>query len=212
MDRHLIDIKKTDQDMNFGGKSGTDHTPNSVELVSQHAVSHGKRKRFGFVEDDFIVYPAPGVGQIVSIEEQIVAGTSLELFVIYFTKAKLTVRVPTRKAAGVGMRSPSDAALIHCVKRILGEPPRRSRGNWSRLALEYGSKINSGDIAAITEVVRDLYRPGVDSGQSFSERQLYETALDRLSEEMALVDGTSREQSVENVEGLLKAGKLKRIA
>ena len=115
-------------------------------------------------------------------------------------------------AAGAGMRSPSDPASIHRVKRILGETPRRGRGTWSRLALEYGSKINSGDIAAITEVVRDLYRPGVDSGQSFSERQLYETALDRLSEEMALVDGTSKEQSVENVVGLLKAGKLKRIA
>jgi CarD family transcriptional regulator len=198
--------------MHFDGKVRTDRTPDTAELISQHSEPHGKRRRFGFVEKDFIVYPAHGVGQIVSIEEQIVAGASLEFFVIYFTKAKLTVRVPTRKAGNVGMRSPSDPASIHCVKRILGETPRRSRGTWSRLALEYGSKINSGDIAAITEVVRDLYRPGVDSGQSFSERQLYETALDRLSEEMALVDGISKKQSVENVESLLRAGKLKRIA
>lgn len=198
--------------MNFDGKVAADRTPDTVELVAQHSEPDGKRKQFGFVENDFIVYPAHGVGQIVSIEERIVAGTSLEFFVIYFTKAKLTVRVPTRKAANVGMRRPSDPASIHRVRRILGETPRRSRGTWSRLALEYASKINSGDIAAITEVVRDLYRPGADSGQSFSERQLYETALDRLSEEMALVDGTSKEQSVENVEGLLRVGKLKRIA
>jgi CarD family transcriptional regulator len=208
----LVEIKKIDRDMNFDGKVRTDRTPGAAELVSQHSEPHGKQKRFGFAEKDFVVYPAHGVGQIVSIEEQIVAGASLEFFVIYFAKARLTVRVPTRKAANVGMRSPSDPASIHRVKRILGETPRRGRGIWSRLALEYGSKINSGDIAAIAEVVRDLYRPGVDSGQSFSERQLYETALDRLSEEMALVDGTSKEQSVENVEGLLRAGKLKRIA
>jgi CarD family transcriptional regulator len=198
--------------MNFDRKVGTNRIPEATKFVSQHSEVLGKQKRFGFEEKDFIVYPAHGVGQIVSIEEQIVAGTSLEFFVIYFAKAKLTVRVPTRKAANIGMRSPSDPASIHRVKRILGETPRRSRGTWSRLALEYAGKINSGDIAAITEVVRDLYRPGVDSGQSFSERQLYETALDRLSEEMALVDGTSKEQSVENVEGLLRAGKLKRIA
>jgi CarD family transcriptional regulator len=208
----LIDIKKTDRDMNFDGKVRADRTPAAAKFVSKHSEPHDKQSRFGFEEEDFIVYPAHGVGQIVSIEEQIVAGASLEFFVIYFAKAKLTVRVPTRKAANVGMRSPSDPASIHRVKRILSETPRRSRGTWSRLALEYGSKINSGDIAAITEVVRDLYRPGVDSGQSFSERQLYETALDRLSGEMALVDGTSKEQSVEHVESLLRAGKLKRIA
>jgi CarD family transcriptional regulator len=198
--------------MNVDGKVRADRTPDAAEFVSRHSEPHDQQRRFGFEEKDFIVYPAHGVGQIVSIEEQVVSGASLEFFVIYFAKAKLTVRVPTRKAANVGMRSPSDPASIRRVKQILGETPRRGRGTWSRLALEYGSKINSGDIAAITEVVRDLYRPGVDSGQSFSERQLYETALDRLSEEMALVDGTSKEQSVENVEGLLRAGKLKRIA
>jgi CarD family transcriptional regulator len=213
VDRQLVDIEKTDQDMSFERKVRVaDSTAQAAEFVSQHSGAHGKQKRFGFVEDDFVVYPAHGVGRIVSIEEQIIAGATLEFFVIYFKKAKLTVRVPTRKAANVGMRSPSDLASIHRVKQILGETARRVRGTWSRLALEYASKINSGDITAITEVVRDLYRPGVDTGQSFSERQLYETALDRLSEEMALVEGISREQSVENVEGLLRAGKLKRSA
>jgi CarD family transcriptional regulator len=198
--------------MNLDGKVKSDRVPEAAELVSTHSEPHGRRERFGFVEKDFIVYPAHGVGQIISIEEQIVGGASLEFFVIYFEKTKLTVRVPTRKAANVGMRSPSDPASILRAKRILGETPRRARGTWSRLALEYGSKISSGDIAAITEVVRDLYRPGVDPGQSFSERQLYETALDRLCDEISLVDGTSRKQSVENVEGLLRAGRLKRIA
>jgi len=198
--------------MSFDGKVKAGSAVQAAEFASQHTKAHEKQVRFGFSENDFVVYPAHGVGQIISIEEQIIAGARTEFFVIYFAKARLTVRVPTRKAANVGMRSPSDPASIHRVRKILGETPRRGRGTWSRLALEYASKINSGEIAAITEVVRDLYRPGMDSGQSFSERQLYETALDRLSEEMALVEGISKEQSVENVEGLLRAGKLKRIA
>jgi len=198
--------------MSFDGKLKTDTTAEVAGFVSRHAEAHGKQKIFGFAKNDFIVYPAHGVGQIVSIEEQIIAGASLEFFVIYFAKVKLTVRVPIRKAAHVGMRSPSDLASVQHVKKILGELPRRGRGTWSRLALEYASKIKSGDVAAIAEVVRDLYRPGIESAQSFSERQLYETALDRLCEEMALVDGISKDQSVEDVEGRLRATKLKRIA
>jgi CarD family transcriptional regulator len=97
------------------------------------------------------------------------------------------------------------------VKQILSETPRKGRGSWSRLAQEYGSKINSGDIVAIAEVARDLFRPG-DSGQSFSERQLFVLALDRLCGEIALVDGISEEKAVNELEGLLKIGKLKRSA
>jgi CarD family transcriptional regulator len=152
---------------------------------------------------DFIVYPAHGVGRILSIEERTVAGASLEFFVIFFTKLKMTVRVPVRKAANVGMRKPSDISLVQEVKRILTKTSQKSRGNWSRLAQEYDSKINSGDIVAIAEVARDLFRPG-DSGQSFSERQLYVSALNRLCGEIALVDGISEEQAVKELEGLLR--------
>lgn len=169
------------------------------------------KMRLEFKAKDFVVYPAHGVGQIISIEEQTVVGASMEFFVIFFTKSKLTVRVPVRKAANVGMRKPSDLSSVQGVKRILSETARKGRGNWSRLAQEYESKINSGDIVAIAEVARDLFRPG-DSGQSFSERQLYVSALDRLCGEIALVDGISEEKAANELEDLLKIGKLKRSA
>src|SRR4051812_29870691 len=138
------------------------------------------KTRLGFRATDFVIYPAHGVGQILSIEVQTVAGASMEFFVIFFTKSKLTVRVPVRKAANIGMRKPSDISSIQAAKLVLSETPRKGRGNWSRLAQEYEGKINSGDIVAVAEVARDLFRPG-DSYQSFSERQLYVSALDRLS-------------------------------
>ena len=166
---------------------------------------------FEFETASFVVYPAHGVGQILAIEEQTVAGASLEFFVIYFTKSKMTIRVPVRKAAKVGMRKLSDLSSVQEVKRVLSEASRKGRGNWSRLAQEYESKLNSGDIFAVAEVARDLFRPG-DSGQSFSERQLYMSALDRLCGEIALVNGISEEQAVEELGGLLKTSKLKRSA
>jgi CarD family transcriptional regulator, regulator of rRNA transcription len=134
-----------------------------------------------------------------------VAGASLEFFVIFFAKSKMTIRVPVLKAANVGMRKPSDLSSVQEVKKILSETPRRGRGTWSRLAQEYESKINSGDIVAVAQVARDLFRPG-DSGQSFSERQLYVSALDRLCGEIALVDGISEEQAAKEIEGLLRTG------
>ena len=164
-----------------------------------------------FKATDYVVYPAHGVGQVLSIEEQTVAGASLEFFVIFFAKSKMTVRVPVLKASNVGMRKLSDLSSIQEVKKVLSETPRRGRGTWSRVAQEYESKINSGDIVAVAQVARDLFRPG-DSGQSFSERQLYVSALDRLCGEIALVNGISEEQAVEELEGLLKTSKLKRSA
>jgi CarD family transcriptional regulator len=159
------------------------------------------------VEKDFIVYPAHGVGQIMAIEEQVVAGASLECFVVYFAKRQMTVRVPTRRAASAGMRKPSDSSAIERVKEVLTEAPRKARGIWAKVAQEHQAKINSGDINAVAEVVRDLCRPGADSGQSFSERQLYASALERLSGEVALVAGISEEQASKEIEGLAKAAR-----
>ena len=194
-------------------KANSDRTLAAEENSSDRPVANERKKtRFGFAETDFVVYPAHGVGQILSIEEQAVAGVSLEFFVINFAKSQMTVRVPTRKAASVGLRKPSDSATIQRAKLLLGQVPRKSRGTWSRLAQQYQNKINSGDIVAVAEVVRDLCRPGVDSGQSFSERQLYVSALDRLSSEVALVDGISGEQACREIETLVKAGALKRSA
>jgi len=164
-----------------------------------------------FKATDYVVYPAHGVGQVLSIEERTVAGASLEFFVIFFAKSKMTVRVPVLKASNVGMRKLSDLSSVQEVKKVLSETPRRGRGTWSRVAQEYESKINSGNIIALAQVARDLFRPG-DSGQSFSERQLYVSAFDRLCGEIALVDGNSEEQAAKEIEGLLKTGTLKRSA
>jgi len=164
-----------------------------------------------FKATDYVVYPAHGVGQVLSIEERTVAGASLEFFVIFFAKSKMTVRVPVLKASNVGMRKLSDLSSVQEVKKVLSETPRRGRGTWSRVAQEYESKINSGNIMALAQVARDLFRPG-DSGQSFSERQLYVSAFDRLCGEIALVDGNSEEQAAKEIEGLLKTGTLKRSA
>jgi CarD family transcriptional regulator len=163
------------------------------------------KARFGFGTRDFVVYPAHGVGQILSIEEQAIAGASLEVFVIYFAKSKMTLRAPTRKAANVGMRKLSGPDAIKRVRSTLSQRPNKPRGNWSRLAQEYSSKINSGDIIALAEVMRDLYRPPLNSGQSFSERQLYASALDRLSGEVALVDGITEKDAARDLESLMTA-------
>jgi CarD family transcriptional regulator len=198
--------KESNGDMSLESqKAGSDRTSVVSEAVPERLTTSGRGKtRFGFTKMDFVVYPAHGVGQILAIEEQTVAGASLEFFVIYFTKSKMTVRVPTRKATSVGLRKPTEPATIERVKRLLGEAPRKGRGTWARFAQEYQARINSGDIVAVAEVVRDLYRPG-DSGQSFSERQLYASALDRLSGEIALVAGVSEEQAEKEIESVVKA-------
>jgi CarD family transcriptional regulator len=165
-----------------------------------------RKTRFGFKTNDFVVYPAHGVGQILAIEEQTVAGARLEFYVIYFAKNKMTLRAPTRKAGKGGMRVLSDSTAMQRVRRTLSEPPYKARYNWSRLVQEYQRKINSGDIIAIAEVVRDLYRPSINSSQSYSERQLYMSALDRLSGEVALIDGITEQEAGRELEGLIITG------
>lgn len=142
-----------------------------------------------FRSNDFVVYPAHGVGQIVSIEEQEIAGIKLELFVISFEKDKMTLRVPTNKAADVGMRSLSTPDVISRAMEILKGKAKVKKAMWSRRAQEYEQKINSGDLIAIAEVVRDLHRADDQREQSYSERQLYEAALERLTREVAAVSG-----------------------
>ena len=146
-----------------------------------------KAKKSEFRPDDFVVYPAHGVGKIVSIEEQEVAGMSLEMFVISFEKDKMTLRVPTARATEIGMRSLASPDLIEQALATLKGKARVKRAMWSRRAQEYEQKINSGDLLAIAEVVRDLHRSDDQREQSYSERQLYEAALDRLTREVAAV-------------------------
>jgi len=160
-------------------------------------------QRQGFKTNEFVVYPAHGVGQILAIEEQEIAGAKLELFVINFMKDKMTLRVPTAKVANVGMRKLSDPALVKRALETLKGRARIKRTMWSRRAQEYEAKINSGDIVAIAEVVRDLYRSESQPEQSYSERQLYEAALDRLSREIAVVQHVTETEAVKEIEGQL---------
>jgi CarD family transcriptional regulator len=144
-----------------------------------------KAKTHEFRPNDFVVYPAHGVGKVVSVEEQEVAGMNLELFVISFEKDKMILRVPTNKATEVGMRGLSSPEIVAKAMHTLKGKARVKRAMWSRRAQEYEQKINSGDLISIAEVVRDLHRADDQREQSYSERQLYEAALERLTREIA---------------------------
>ena len=156
-----------------------------------------------FHPNEFVVYPAHGVGQIISIEEQEVAGTKLELFVVSFEKDKMTLRVPTHKASEIGMRSLSSPEVIEKAMTTLKGKARVKRAMWSRRAQEYEQKINSGDLIAIAEVVRDLHRNDDQREQSYSERQLYEAALERLTREVAAVDDGDEVSAAKKVDNVL---------
>ena len=164
-----------------------------------------KTKKAEFRPDDFVVYPTHGVGRIVSIEEQEVAGLRLEMFVISFEKDKMTLRVPTARATEIGMRGLSTPDLVERALDTLKGKARVKRAMWSRRAQEYEQKINSGDLMSIAEVVRDLHRNDDQREQSYSERQLYEAALDRLTREVAAVSGIDEAGAQKKVETVLTA-------
>ena len=166
----------------------------------------------GFKTGEHIVYPSHGVGRIVSIDEQEVAGFKLELFVIAFAKDKMTLRVPTTKIASVGMRKLSEPAIVARALDTLKGRARIKRTMWSRRAQEYEAKINSGDLIAIAEVVRDLYRSDAQPEQSYSERQLYEAALDRMARELAAVDDLTDAEAVKLIEANLAKGPKRGVA
>ena len=162
-----------------------------------------KTKKTEFRPDDFVVYPAHGVGKIMSIEEQEIAGLRLELFVISFEKDKMTLRVPTHKALDIGMRGLSTPDVVSRALETLKGKAKVKRAMWSRRAQEYEQKINSGDLLWIAEVVRDLHRADDQREQSYSERQLYEAALERLTREVAAVSGTDEAGAAKKVDDVL---------
>jgi CarD family transcriptional regulator len=162
--------------------------------------------KLGFKPAEFIVYPAHGVGQIIAIEEQEVAGFKLELFVISFAKDKMILKVPTPKTVSVGMRKLASAEVVRQALNTLTGRARIKRTMWSRRAQEYEAKINSGDLVAIAEVVRDLYRSEAQPEQSYSERQLYEAALDRVAREIAVVQKLTETESLKLIESQLQKG------
>jgi len=180
-----------------------------AEVKSEKPVSKPAAKATpgkGFKVAEFIVYPAHGVGEIIAIEEQEVAGFKLELFVISFIKDKMILKVPVTKVAAVGMRKLAESGIVKKALDTLMGRARIKRTMWSRRAQEYEAKINSGDLVAIAEVVRDLYRSDAQPEQSYSERQLYEAALDRLAREVGTVQKLTETEALKVIESQLQKG------
>jgi CarD family transcriptional regulator len=162
-----------------------------------------RRSALGFRVNEHIVYPAHGVGLIVEISAQEIAGMSLDLFVINFEKEKMVLRVPIDKAEQTGMRKLADPKIMDGAIKTLKGRARVKRTMWSRRAQEYEAKINSGDLIAIAEVVRDLFRNENQPEQSYSERQLYEAALERMAREVATVEKTTEDAAIVKLEAIL---------
>ncbi len=170
------------------------------------------RKKLAFKPGEFIVYPAHGVGKIVAVEEEEIAGAKLELYVIDFEKEKMRLRVPTNKCEQIGMRKLSGKDIVGEAMKVLRGKPRIKRTMWSRRAQEYEAKINSGDIIQCAEVVRDLFRADDQPEQSYSERQLFEAALDRLAREVAAVRKITEAQAIDEIRDVLNTASRNRAA
>ena len=160
-----------------------------------------------FKVGDAVVYPAHGVGKVAGIETQEVAGMALEVYVITFDHEKMTLRVPTKKAKTAGLRSLAAQDVVTKALTTLKGRARIKRTMWSRRAQEYEAKINSGDLVSIAEVVRDLHRADNQPEQSYSERQLYESALDRMAREVAAANRIDKDAAVELLGKSLSAKK-----
>ena len=164
-----------------------------------------KKKTKEFAPKDFVVYPTHGVGYIKAIEKQEIEGAKMELFVIDFEKDKMTLRVPVTNASAVGMRKLSSSKVMNTALTTLKGKARAKRTMWSRRAQEYQAKINSGDPVAIAEVIRDLHRNASQPDQSYSERQIYEAAMERLARELAAVEKIGDDVATERLEKILEA-------
>ncbi len=156
-----------------------------------------------FKPTEHVVYPAHGVGQVTAIEKTEFGGSPIELIVVTFAKDKMTLRVPVGKAESVGMRKLAEPATMTRALEVVTGRARIKRTMWSRRAQEYEAKINSGDLIAISEVVRDLYRADSQPEQSYSERQLYEAALDRMAREIAAINKTDEQEAIKLIEAQL---------
>ena len=161
-------------------------------------------KALSFDVGDYVVYPKHGVGRVVELQKQEIAGMQLELYVLRFEKEKMTLRVPTNKAESIGMRKlSSDKTLKEALDTLKGKP-RVKRTMWSRRAQEYEAKINSGDLVSIAEVVRDLFRAEDQPEQSYSERQIFEGATSRLARELAAMEETDERAAQDKILDILR--------
>lgn len=162
-----------------------------------------KSEKLEFSIDQNIVYPKHGVGNITDIQVQEISGMSIELYVIRFERERMTLRVPTDKAVSVGMRCISDKETMGKAFETLKGKAKIKRTMWSRRAQEYETKINSGSVIFLAEVVRDLYRSGDQSEQSYSERQIFEAAIGRLAREVAAVEEICEKEALIKLESVL---------
>jgi CarD family transcriptional regulator len=162
-------------------------------------------KDIGFRAGDYVVYPTHGVGKVTGIETQEISGVSLQVIIINFDKDRMTLRVPVAKAKNSGLRRLSTRKVMETALATLKGRSRVKRAMWSRRAQEYEAKINSGDPVSIAEVVRDLHRNADQPDQSYSERQIYQAALDRLVRELAAVESIDEQAATQKLEQVLKA-------
>lgn len=162
---------------------------------------------FDFTQGTYVVYPVHGVGQIEGVETQTIAGAEVRLYSISFERERMRLKIPVMKAKAAGLRKLSSADRLDDAIKTLKGRSRIRRTMWSRRAQEYETKINSGDPVAIAEVLRDLKRSNDDSEQSYSERQIYQSALERLAREVAAVESISEVKATEQLEDILGATK-----
>ena len=177
----------------------------AVAAAKPVVVAKAKDKDSGFKKGDFVVYPTHGVGKVLGVENQDISGHTLQVIIISFDKDRMTLRVPVAKARNSGLRKLSSRKVMETALATLKGRSRVKRAMWSRRAQEYEAKINSGDPVSIAEVVRDLHRNADQPDQSYSERQIYQAALDRLVRELAAIDGIDETQATQRLHQVLKA-------
>lgn len=156
-----------------------------------------------FKKGDYVVYPAHGVGKVESIDTQSIGGMEVKLYTISFEKDRMRLKVPVMKAQSAGLRRLcTESRIKDAIKTLKGRAKVR-RTMWSRRAQEYETKINSGDPVAIAEVLRDLKRSNDDTEQSYSERQIYQSALERLAREVAAIEKIPEDKATTRLETIL---------
>ena len=178
-------------------------TTESKTKIARKQPAKPKKVQLVYSIGDYIVYPSHGVGEVTSIQKYEIAEEKLEMYNVIFEKEKMTLKIPTEKAKEIGIRKVSSKARLKKTLEILNGKAKIRRTMWSRRAQEYESKINSGNLNELTEVVRDLFRNSSQPEQSYSERQLYESARNRLAREVAVVEQTDDEKAVEKIEAIL---------
>jgi len=169
------------------------------KAADKAAAKPAKTEGLAFKVGQNVVYPAHGVGAVTGIEKQTVAGMDLEVYVVSFDQDKMILRVPTNRAEASGMRALAGSKLVENALKTLTGRARIKRTMWSRRAQEYEAKINSGSLISIAEVVRDLHRGEDQPDQSYSERQLYENALDRMARELSAVENIEHDKAMEKL-------------